>query len=614
MGHLLINAIIMAVVIFAASYVAGNFITLAFKCSRGLSDAVSLGFAANFILFSLCALPAIYLDMSFRRLAFIYGIVFACWMIFCIAGVLFFKEKNNSFLKWWSELRKNPLFYIFIVIVALQIFLSCYMQHADADDGYYVTISTIAWQQDRIVMDKTVYDGIASAGSFLRPGNSTWELFIALIALVFRIHPAILAHSFLPAVLIILCYMAVWHFAKKLFNNQNKLVFFMIIYGLLNIFGGYSGYSSGCFMLLRIWQGKALIPNLAFPLLLASVYEIYKGRKGIAVWIFNMLLVFAGMCFSVVGSSLMPLAYLSFGAPLIIKKLVTKKVKEGVSLVIKAALFMLPVVLLLIFYVYTYASDAAGSGYMSAAAPTWKEILKKTFPEGYIWALFIVAFIVIVILWKRNKEAGLLFAGTTAFTGIIYLNPLFSTFIAQKLTGVDVYWRTYWIVPFYIMIAYAGGLLFAKRIVPAILGILWGVLVCISGKYMYVKDLHFTAHDNLYKVPTEAVLAADYLKAEDENPVCLFPESISYCIRQYDPDIVVIKARAMSCDDTMIGESGKDYAWLYNKIYVEGNVESGEVQDALHTLGVEYIFYTEDMTPPEGSAKIQGSGYLYTVS
>ena len=614
MGYLLINAIIMAVVVFAASYVAGNFITLAFKCSRGLSDAISLGFMTNFILFSLCALPAIYLDLSFRRLAFIYGIVFACWMILCITGVLFFKGKNNFFLKWWSELKKNPLFYIFIVIVALQIFLSCYMQHADADDGYFVTISTIAWQQDRIVMDKTVYDGVASAGSFLRPGNSTWELFIALIALVFRIHPAILAHSFLPAVLIILCYMAVWHFAKKLFKNQSKLVFFMIIYGLLNMFGAYSVYSSGCFMLLRIWQGKALIPNLALPLLLASVYEIYRGRKGIGVWIFNMLLVFAGTCFSSVGSCIMPLAYLSFGAPLIIKRLVTKKVKEAVGLVIKAALSMLPVILLLISYVYTYASDAAGSSYMSAAAPSWKDVLKRTFPEGYIWALFVAAFIIIVILWKRNKEASLLFAGTTAFTGAVYLNPLLSSLIAQKLTGVDVYWRIYWIVPFYIMIAYAGGLFFTKRIVQAALGICWGILVCISGKNMYAKDLHFTAHDNLYKIPTKAVLAADYLKAEDEEPVCLFPESISYYIRQYDPDIVVVKGRGMAGDDTMIGNSGKDYAWLYNEIYIEGNVESPEVREALHALGVEYIFYTEDMAHPEESAKVQGSGYLYTVS
>lgn len=599
------------------SFIVGHFVTKIIKIKPYIFRNIIYGFTFLISIFEVMSIICIKFNVKFHVLQYLYvGIV--AFTVFVLLGFFIYTKQYKQYIK--KNILRNFIFLeliLTILVIMFQMFQSCYLNHTDADDGYFIAISNIAVEKDVIILEgDSVYNGGESYTESVRSDTFSWELFIATISKTFNIHPAILTHSMLPAFLIFMCYLAFYEVGRKIILNRKKRYLFMLFISILNLFGGYAVYSSGCFLLLRVWQGKAMLVNFAFPMLIANCICIYQKRDNIYTWIFNVVIVLSGMAFTTVGIYLMPITYLIVGIPYIINRIIKKDMKRVFILLRNATLSMLPIVL---FDVYTFLllmNSSTGEKYMQRAAHKWGDIFEMTMMRGSYFVLLLLCCIYLVVK-KRKKVESLLFVGMVVALFITFLNPYFTELVAQKVTGVDVYWRLYWIMPIYIIIAYVlSDLIYKEKKLIEIITIgMTILLIKCAGSYIYEDKLYFTEHTNKYKIPDEVIQVCNLIIEDDRDVTCLFPPKLAYYPRQYTSKINVIKARGMSENKSLILDTSYSYVFLYKKVYENHDIDSDEIENLLNELNVEYI-YTRDPINTKNYVLynvFDGYGYLYKV-
>lgn len=619
MKEIIINGGLACVTILLCSLLVGHFVVKTMKMRTHIFRNIVYGFVFLGAIFELLSLICIKFNLKFHVLYYSYIVIVVILVLTSLIAFLYTKQ-YKQYLKRTNI--KNYLYLgliLTIIAISFQMFQSSYMHHTDADDGYFITISNIAVEKDEInLMGDSVYNGGDSYSQSVRSDTFSWELFVATIAKTFNIHPAVLCHSVFPAFLIFICYLSIFEVGKKLIFNKKKLYIFMFFMALLNIFGGYAVYSSGCFLLLRIWQGKAMIVNFAFPMLIANCINIYRKRDNIFTWIFNALIVVVGMGFSTVGIYLMPIAYLIIGIPYIINRIFKKDFKRVFNVLKYAIITMLHIAVFDIYMFFSITGSANVEKYMQRSASKWVDIFDMTMMRESYFVLLLLS-CVYLLAKKRKKIETILLVGMTCGLFATFLNPYFTEFVAQRVTGVDVYWRLYWILPVYILIAYVlSDIIYKER---RFIGIvcLCGTLLMINyaGKYMYGEDLYFTDHSNKYKILEEVVKVCELIGVDEKEVTCLFPESLAYYPRQYSSNINVIKARNINGNMSLIPNTDYSYDYLYDKVYESCDIDSNEISKLLKDLNVEYIYTRTPIETYEFSLYSileEYGGYLYKAN
>lgn len=610
----LIKGISVIAVLLILACVMGNAVSIWLKTERKMYRSAVYGFVVMVALFQIIATPAILLKWKFNTLAALYSVIFLATISVSLYVSLKNREKNKlkEYIKKLYGQTKGVLLFLIAVMAIFQIFCSTYLNHTDADDGYFVTVSNMAIENNEIELEGNyVYTGMPAEKISVRPEISAWELFIGYIAKLSDMHPAILTHSILPALLIMLSYMAVYNIGDKIFENKKSKQLFIFFYMLLNLFGGYAVYSTGCFLLLRIWQGKVMLANFAIPLLIGNCIDIYKEKDTIHIWVMNLFIVITGICFTVVGVYLMPIAYLITGLPYIIKTLYEKRFDRFRSTIIRAAVTMIPVIILVGYLFVRLMSAETGSSYTKQIPQSWDYTFSITMMQGSYFILFLFS-IVYMLTKMKNKVETLICVGMTAGLFLTFLNPLFAKPVAQKITGVDVYWRLYWVLPVYITVSIVMSewLSDTGRLQKMLAICVIAILVSKSGVYMY-NDTFFAKHQNKYKIPEKVVNVVRYVVSEEENAVCMFPEDMSYYARQYTSDIKVPMARGMSVSKKSIGKTDKTYSWLYNEVYVNMNIRDEYVQSLLKEIKADYVYIPYEIE--NNCTKVDDYGYVVKI-
>lgn len=233
--------------------------------------------------FYVLAMPMMFLKVSFHVLVISWSIL----MVFLCGLSLFFNRKHlqDQFSYNIKEIKKLPWFTIFVLIlIMIQALILAGYQHEDADDAQYVASSTTAISTDSIFQ----YDpntGLAIDAYPARYVLSPFPIFIALLSKVMLIHPAILAHTIIPAVLIPFSYAIMAVLGKKLFSDKpSAVVLFLFFLCVLNIFGYISKYTNSTFLLFRIWQGKAVLANIVIPAILYFSFRAMQVEKKFGEW------------------------------------------------------------------------------------------------------------------------------------------------------------------------------------------------------------------------------------------------------------------------------------------------------------------------------------------
>ena len=262
------------------------------------------GFLVQMACFELAAACCMLTDVwyPFRRLRIVYTV---CALLLCAAGILCARREQRAGrkvlqIKRPQCSRETAVYYgLFFLLLLFQAVMALRMMSFDGDDTYYVAQSLIAQQTEKMytIVPYTGESTLLDARHALAL-VTMWQAFLAKTA---GIHATVLAHSVMPLFLIPLSYLALYLPARELFReNEERIPVFLIIACMVRIFGNVSIYTTETFLLTRTWQGKSILANVVFALLLWVFLKLFESPLTKTYWVLLLLLnIFAGMCTSI---------------------------------------------------------------------------------------------------------------------------------------------------------------------------------------------------------------------------------------------------------------------------------------------------------------------------
>ncbi len=159
---------------------------------------------------------------------------------------------------------------LFVYMLVMAISCSWF----DGDDAYYVAQSVIT-QQTGTMYSIQPYRG-GSTGLDLRHVMAAFTMWISYVSTASGFHAAIFCHTVLPLVVIPITELIYIEIGRKLLGDKYRdlLPEFILFVMLFQVFGSTSIYTSETFLLTRTWQGKSMVANFLFPLMLWIWMEI----------------------------------------------------------------------------------------------------------------------------------------------------------------------------------------------------------------------------------------------------------------------------------------------------------------------------------------------------
>ncbi len=547
-------------VVFAASYITGDLLQIIFKIKRGIAAKILIGFLTLLCIFHLTSIPFMGKDLPFTTLYWIFiceciailiayivmSIIKRNWPIKDDALNLFKSAKDTIKHEWWYYL----IWIATIVLIVWQI--KTIILHIDfnVDDNFYVAESVMNLSRNRI-MDSLPSSGIEGSvfpNTYLLV---SWEAFISFIAKLFSVQPAILCHSIIPALLVPLHYMA-YYIAGREFGRK-RVPIFMLFVAILNIVCGPCTYSQGSFLSLRIWQGKSVLVNIIFPILLYVFIRIVKDKK--ATWrnlIFLFLILLGSQAASTVGTYLTPVLYAVYAIAFLV---IVRNWKEFFKLFIPAAAIA-PFVLWKILLLSSNGSLQSLSEGSGVNSKSFYDIFTKYFGWNLAPVLLIIAVVILTLLLKKNEEAKDLrwfFLISLGALIVLFINPLTFPYVERFITGVGVYWRMFWLLQttFVVAIGFAELCQIPKQSLAKIsVVVLLCIVFMVSGRNIFKdEDYKEEGFVNTYKI-SETVrkmgrkiekrieqdnkeITKEELNKLERETVVMMPRTLAQELRQY---------------------------------------------------------------------------------
>ena len=175
----------------------------------------------------------------------------------------------------------GTLYAVFLILLVFELAMGYTHASFDGDDAYYVTQSVLSYQTGTMYR-YLPYTGITTEVDF-RHALSMFPMWTAALGRLSRTHPAVIAHSMQPFVLIPLSDLALFSLAGELFdgqeNRERKRALFMVVIAVLQIFGNVSIYTPETFLLTRTWQGKSVMVSFILPCGLYLLMTLSRGAK-----------------------------------------------------------------------------------------------------------------------------------------------------------------------------------------------------------------------------------------------------------------------------------------------------------------------------------------------
>lgn len=232
----------------------------------------NMGMLLMYALFEVYVLIGTFAVISLRRVGAAYFLT-----LFCMAAVgtlVRFRKRGERIGPQKKPLpdRKKIDWYEIVLLalvvagVLYQVLYVCMHMHIDDDDAYYVGMAVTSYTTNTISVYHP-YTGMAATWKQMADYVLTpYPIYWAMWSKVLNLAPAILMRTGLPAVNILWCYVVYDLIGCVLFQKRTQRLEFMLIVILANLFGAFSGFTSSVFLLMRIWQGKAVFASVFVPL------------------------------------------------------------------------------------------------------------------------------------------------------------------------------------------------------------------------------------------------------------------------------------------------------------------------------------------------------------
>lgn len=237
------------------------------------------GFATMMAAAQILLVPLVLRRKLFHVFAGSYSVVLAALAV--LAAVLLFFGRKKGKKVWEKSERPAWTGVLFLAgalfLIGVQTYFAGAYQHTDDDDSRFVVLEVLAVEQDVMYTYDPVDSGLSywDMGEVKKDMTSPWTMFVAYISKISDVAPAILSHKYLPLFLIPMCY-AVYALMGMFFfkNDLEKTSIFLILAAALHMYGYSSTHTVSAVMLLRIWQGKALVGALLLPFVFYLLCEM----------------------------------------------------------------------------------------------------------------------------------------------------------------------------------------------------------------------------------------------------------------------------------------------------------------------------------------------------
>lgn len=268
--------------------------------------AFPIGYAIEFGVAQLLTVPMIFFEIEYKILFLSFYAILGILAIMSI--ILNLKKAKEIFISIFEKIKELPkLVNILILII---IVLQCYMYigkytYINDDDAYYVGTATTSIQTNTLFKYSPTTGGTEGEQNILRYRLGPFPVYYALISSMVNIPPATVAHVILPIGFIIAVYCIYYVLGYEVFDkNIQSTCLFVLILSVLNLFGNYSDKSTFSLLLLRIWQGKALLSNFIIPLIFVLMLKAEKCEYKFISCLLLTITILAGVFTTTMGIAL----------------------------------------------------------------------------------------------------------------------------------------------------------------------------------------------------------------------------------------------------------------------------------------------------------------------
>lgn len=250
-----------------------------------IAECMTTGYFVMFTVCQILVVPMILTEVPFHVFSQILAVVL---VLLAVMGLLRTRKRIWKMLK---ELIKGAFRYswtVYAAAAAVLVQAYYYIQYmvTNLDDAYYVGVATTALQTDSMYR-YSPYTGRAVTGFNLRYCLSPFSMLQAALSKWIGVHPSTLDHTILAPVLVILAYLVYWSMGKLLFSKESGMDhntdstekmtgLFILFLSIIHVTSYYCIRNQGSVLLVRIWQGKAVLASVLIPFLFYHCYRMAR--------------------------------------------------------------------------------------------------------------------------------------------------------------------------------------------------------------------------------------------------------------------------------------------------------------------------------------------------
>ncbi len=166
--------------------------------------------------------------------------------------------------------------------------------------------------------------------------------------------------------------------------------------------------------------------------------------------------------------------------------------------------------------------------------------------KAMLMLVLFIAAAVFIIVSEHDLSKKALFGIWPVVMVVAFLFPV-TKMIFVKVPGFDEgreYYRLLWLIPQYIVLAYAACLILNKikhDAVKRATFVIMLLVIVFTGKYVYTEGVYMKKAENLYHIPQDVIDICELVapKDEEERVTVAFPEELTWFVRQYDSNILM---------------------------------------------------------------------------
>ncbi len=339
----IIICILMLLFYMAVYFSFGSLVTVRMKKEKfSLTFALMIGFFLYYGIFQVLAVPCTFLKLPLNRLA-------ALWLLLvAVVTVYGAVTCRKVWFQAFADLKRQAAGQLFwalvpvLVVMAQAVFVVMW-QTDYWDATYYIGDVSLSVYTNTI----SLYDPLTGdmRQTFdIRHCFATYLVQDAVVCKAFGIHPLIEMKTVMGVVVTILNNLVIYNIARLFFKGDREHTGLMLVFALLLNLFTYTAYTSSSFLLLRSYEGKAVLGSVIVPAVLYVAARLYQDYQNRAYWWLLFLLCQSGCAISSSAMTLLPVEVGAFALSLAL-------IKRDVRPFAKGVLCMIPCLVILLLYV-----------------------------------------------------------------------------------------------------------------------------------------------------------------------------------------------------------------------------------------------------------------------